>query len=267
MAALQPIKERLFQIVEIPEEGDTLSRNFDIFFLGLIFLNIITMALETVSSLQARYAVLFAWIETVSVAFFLVEYLVRIWVCPCHPRYPHAVKGRIKFIFHPLMIVDFLAIAPSLLPMFFVIDLRFLRIMRFFRIFRMIKIGRYARSFRILVQAVQNKKEELLISLFMGFVLLLMASYLIYFFETDAQPDKFPNIPSAMWWGVITLTTVGYGDVYPITVAGKIIGALIAVMGIGMFALPAGILASGLIERIPKKSSRSTCPHCGKPLQ
>ena len=174
--------------------------------------------------------------------------------------------GRIRFALQPLQIIDLLAILPFYLP-FIGIDLRFLRAVQLFRLFRLLKMGRYSQSLTTLTNVIKSKKEELSITLFAGFILLIIASSLIYLVENEAQPEAFHSIPNSMWWGVVTLTTVGYGDVYPKTALGKIIGACIALLGIGLFALPAGIIASGFASEIQKKETEiKVCPHCGKKI-
>ena len=128
-------------------------------------------------------------------------------------------------------------------------------------------MGRYTKSLSIIQNVLKSKKEELGITLFSGAMLLIVASSLLYFIEHDAQPDTFGSIPNAMWWGVVTLTTVGYGDVYPITALGKIVGAFISILGIGLFALPAGIISSGFASELQTKPQEiQVCPHCGKEI-
>jgi len=149
--------------------------------------------------------------------------------------------------------IDLFAILPFYLPMIIPLDLRFIRAVRLFRLFRLFKLGRYSKALLLLKKVLKEKKEELILIIFVVILLLIIFSSLMYFIEKEAQPEAFSSIPEAMWWGIITLTTVGYGDVYPITPLGKIIGALIAFLGIGIFALPAGILASGLVEIVRRK--------------
>jgi voltage-gated potassium channel len=160
-----------------------------------------------------------------------------------------------------------MAILPFYLPMIITLDLRFIRAVRLFRLVRIFKMGRYSESLRLLENVFKEKKEALLITIFMVFILLVIASSLMYFVENEAQPEVFSSILKAMWWGVATLTTVGYGDIYPVTLIGKILGGAIAILGIGMFALPAGILGSGFVEQIQRTRSKSrVCPHCGKDI-
>jgi len=224
--------------------------------------------LETVSSLASQNMGLFDAFEVFSVSVFTVEYLVRLWACTSDDRFGHPLKGRLRFAATPLALVDLLAILPFFLPMLIPLDLRFLRALRLFRLFRLLKMARYSQALRILGGTVRHKKEELLIAVFVILILLVIASTLMYSAENDAQPEAFSSIPATMWWGVATLTTVGYGDIYPVTVVGRFLVAIIAILGIGMFALPAGILGSGFIEEIQKtRGERITCPHCGKDVE
>ena len=171
-----------------------------------------------------------------------------------------------RFALTPLAIVDVLAVLPFYLP-FLGVDLRALRILRLFRLFRVFKMARYSNAMHLLWRVLVARRAEMLITLFTMAILLLLASTSMYFAETEAQPEAFPHIPAAMWWAVATLTTVGYGDVYPITPLGKVMGSVIAILGIGMFALPTGVLGAGFVEEIQKrKKPRKTCPHCGKAI-
>ena len=155
----------------------------------------------------------------------------------------------------PMALIDLLAILPFYLP-FAEIDLRFIRIFRLFRIFRLLKISRYINAAEMIRNVIVNKKEELLISLFAISVLLLVVSSFMYFVEGDIQPQAFGSIPKSLWWGVITMTTVGYGDVYPVTTVGKILGSIVAILGVGIVALPTGLLASGFSDEIKKRKNK-----------
>jgi len=145
------------------------------------------------------------------------------------------------------------------------LDLRFIRALRLLRAFRVLKIGRYSEAMKLIGDVISKTKEEILTTLFMVSIFLIVTSTLMYFAEHDAQPEAFSNAFDGIWWSIVTLTTVGYGDIYPITPLGKVLGAIMALLGIGMFALPAGILASGFLEEIQKKRKRRIiCPHCGR---
>ena len=246
-------KKRLYETLEIAATGDRISKLFDIFIMSLITLNVIAVILATVERLNLQYQYYFRIFEIFSVTIFTIEYLLRLWTCTINKNYRNSFTGRIKYFFTPYAIIDLLAILPFYLPMIIPLDLRFIRAVRLFRLFRLFKIGRYSKAVVILKKLLKDKKEELLLVIFIAFILLIIFSSLMYFIEKEAQPEAFSSIPAAMWWGITTLTTVGYGDIYPITTLGKIVGALIAFLGIGLFALPAGIVGSGLVEATRKK--------------
>jgi voltage-gated potassium channel len=263
----QSLQEKAWILIN-PVIGDSKAdRVIDITLMSLIALNILAIILETVPELQA-YHPYFRLFDIISVMIFSIEYLTRLWSCTVDPRYRHPVTGRLKYMITPMALIDLLAILPFYLPMFIQVDLRFLRGLRLIRIFRVLKMGRYTTSLQLFSRVLQKKKEEILITLFLGVMLLILASSLVYLFEHEAQPDKFPSIPSSMWWGAVTLTTIGYGDVFPITPLGKILGATVAVLGIGMFALPTAILGAGFMEELAnhRKKKKMRCPNCRKVL-
>lgn len=169
--------------------------------------------------------------------------------------YKHPISGRIKFVFSPMAIVDLLAILPFYLP-FIDIDLRFLRILRICRIFSLLKMARYSIAFAMIKSVLKEKKEELFVTLMFVIIVLVIISTLMFYVEQDAQPEAFSSIPKAIWWGVVTLTTVGYGDVYPVTVYGKILGGIITLLSVGLIALPSGILASAYTQQIQKRKKK-----------
>jgi voltage-gated potassium channel len=262
-------KNKLFNILESDAEGGFLGKIFGIFIVTLIFLNVILGILETVESIYKKIPVFFNIFEAFSVTIFTIEYILRLWSCTSQLKYQRPFKGRIKFALSPLAVIDLISILPFYLPMIISFDLRFMRALRLFRIFRIMKIGRYFESIRLIGVVFVKKKEELFITVFMVILLLLVVSSIMYYVETEAQPKAFSNIPTAMWWGVATLTTVGYGDVYPVTPLGKFLGAIISLLGIGMFALPTGILGSGFVEELQERKARlkKACPHCGKDIE
>ena len=260
------MKKRLYDILETATEGNGVSRIFDIFIIALIALNVLAVILETVEGFYIQFEQVFNFFELFSIVVFTVEYVLRLWVCTVSEKYRSPVKGRLQFASQPMALIDLLAILPFYVPVVFPLDPRFLRALRLFRLFRLFKMGRYSESLQTLGNVLKSKKEEMVVTFFVISLMLVFASSTIYYVEHDAQPEAFSSIPAAMWWGVATLTTVGYGDVYPVTPLGKFLGAVIALLGIGMFALPAGILASGFAEELQKKSSQTkkVCPHCGK---
>lgn len=261
------VRSSVFNVLNTARSTNRLQRIINTFLFGLILLNVAAVILETVDVLHENFAAYFHVFEIFSVIVFSVEYILRVWSCTCNEAYKNPIIGRIKFIFTPMALIDLWAILPFYLPMLIPIDLRFLRAMRLLRIMRIFKIGRYSTAVAILSAVIRRKKEELSITLATLIILLIMASSLMYLIEKNAQPEAFSSIPAAMWWGIVTLSTVGYGDVYPVTVLGKMLGMVIAILGIGMFALPAGILGSGFVEEIQSRQKPKTiCPHCGKEI-
>jgi voltage-gated potassium channel len=262
---IDKIRRRTYEILEVASPGDKLSRIFDLFIIALIFLNVVAVVLETVQNLSILYRGFFKSFELFSVIIFTIEYFLRIWSCSVNPKYRNPILGRLRFILTPLALIDLFAVLPFYLPMLIKMDLRFLRAVRLVRIFRVFKVGRYSESMKLFGKVLKAKKEQLVITLFAVFILLTIASSLLYYVENEAQPESFSSIPSTMWWGVSALTTVGYGDMYPITPVGKLLGAIISLLGIGFFAMPTGILSAGFVEEIRKKrESENVCPHCGK---
>lgn len=264
-------RQRVFEILEVADAGDRASQIFDISLLVLILANLVVITLETVEGLTTQYRTYFEICEIVSISIFTVEYLLRVWSCTASPDFRHPLVGRIKFLFTPLAIIDLMALTPFYLPLLIPIDIRFIRFVRLLRVLRLFKLSRYFQSFQVLGNILKSKRDELLVTLMGVFGLLWLASTMMYFIEHDAQPEAFANIPATMWWGVATLTTVGYGDIYPVTTAGRVLGSVISILGIGLFALPTGILASGFTEELDRRKQLpspepSTCPHCGKPL-
>ena len=256
-------KQRMWEILEISNENDKQSKYFDYFIFILILLNVFAIVLETEKTLAIDYKAFFKYFELFSIFIFSVEYLLRLWSCVSVDVYKKPVIGRIKYLFSPLAIIDLIAIAPFYLT-FFVVDTRILRILRLLRLLRIAKHFRYSNTFHIIIGTIEKKKEELLSALVLMLCLLLVCSTGVYFAENEAQPDKFSSILASMWWAVATLTTVGYGDIFPITFWGKIFGSISAIFGVGLFAIPAGLLASGFSDEA--ETENKNCPHCGKEI-
>jgi voltage-gated potassium channel len=265
-------KQKLYDLTEMTYDANSKKEIydfFDIFIICLIILNVIAVILETEKELHDAYRFYFYVFDRFSLYVFSLEYITRLWVCTVDPKYSHPLWGRLKFAITPLLLVDLIAILPFYLPMIFP-DLRFIRSIRLFRLFRAFKFARYSKTLQTFANVIKAKKMELITAMTMVFFLLILSSSVMYYVEHEAQPKAFSSILSSMWWGIATLTTVGYGDMYPITPLGKFIGSIIALLGIGMVALPAGILASGfsneIMEQKEKNDPGTFCPHCGKKL-
>lgn len=262
---MNTIQKRTWEIVEAAKRGDRASRAFDIAILSLIFLNVVAVVLGSVESVQARLAGFLTVFETFSVVVFTLEYIARLWSCTADKHYAGQFRGRIRVALKPMSVIDLLAILPFYLP-FLGVDLRSLRVLRLLRILRVAKVGRYYSSMNLIKQVVRSKKEPLVLTSAMLGLLLVVSSSLLYYCENAAQPEAFSSIPATMWWSVATLTTVGYGDIYPVTLWGKLCASVTAVLGIGMFALPTGIIGAGFVEALQKREHPRLCPHCGKEL-
>ena len=266
------LKRAIFNTLEVTHHDDLPGKLFDAFMIGLISLSVVAFAFETVDSVSINNKSHFNNFELVTTIIFTVEYGLRLWTCTLERGFRHPILGRLKFIFMPLSIIDLLAILPLYLFFFFP-NLVFVRELHLLRLARLLKIGRYSESIRTLGNVVAAKRNDLLSAMFTVFTLLMISASLVYFVEHASQPDLFPNIPASMWWSVVTLTSVGYGDVYPITPFGKLLGGVIAVLGLGLVALPTGILASGFAEEVQRKKLSQAdspaprqCPHCGKEI-
>ncbi|MBL4606763.1 MAG: ion transporter [Pseudomonadales bacterium] len=249
---MQNIKKRTFEILNVSERDDRLSRVIDIFLITLISINVISVILETLPSLQNKHQTFFDNFETVSVVIFSIEYLARVWsaVENTERDYSHPFLGRLRYMITPMALIDLIVIMPLYLGFFVAIDLRFMRVLRLLRVFR---LTRYSSSMSVLLKVLSDEARAIGAALFVLCMLIIMASSLTYLAEHDAQPEAFGSIPAAMWWAVITMTGVGYGDVTPITAIGKILAAIISIISIGIVALPAGLLASGFSEALRQR--------------
>ena len=253
MLNVRSIRRRLFLILEAGEAGDRVSRVVDWLLVLLIIANVAAATLSTVQGISERYGPELRAFELFSVAVFTVEYLLRIWVCNENPMWRHKgpFLGRLKFALRPLSIIDLAAILPFYIALLYpTIDLRALRA---FRLLRLFKLVRYSPAMMTMTRVVTLEWRALSASLLIMIAVTLAASTAMYYVEGDDQPDAFSSIPAAMWWALATLTTVGYGDVVPVTVAGRVLGGFVMIFGLGMFALPIGIIASGFAQEIQRR--------------
>ena len=240
-------RKRIWTLLEPANENDKLSKFVDIFLVSLIFFNILSVILETVDVLYLSYKSYFQYFEYFSVVIFSLEYISRLWACIENKKPDETnLRARFRYVFSFSAIVDAIAILPSLLAFIFpTVDLRFVRALR---IFRLLKFSRYSSSINNLLLVLWDQRKSFGAAFFILFIVLIISSSGMYLVEKDVQPEKFGSIPQAMWWSIVTLTTVGYGDVFPVTSAGKVFGSIIIILGIGTVALPSGILASAFTE-------------------
>ncbi len=249
------IRHRCWELLEPGEENDSNSKKVDIFLLGLISLNILSVILETVDDLFNQYKVTFQYFEFFSVLVFTIEYMARLWSCVTEKFNNETdLKRRIKYFFSFSAIIDLIAILPSIIALIYpTIDLRFIRALR---IIRLLKFSRYSSSINNLLSVIWNQRRSFGAAYFILFIALIISSSGMYLVEKDVQPEKFGSIPHAMWWAIVTLTSVGYGDVTPITSMGKFFGSVIIILGILTVALPSGILAAAFTDFTRKSQKK-----------
>ena len=246
------MKERIFKLVEKGAYGSMFNLLFDYFILILILLNVVAIAVESMQNLSSGFITGLKIFEIFSVAVFTIEFCMRIYISDLTHPSNNRIKSAMRFILSPLGLVDLFAILPFYLPFIIKIDLRFIRILRVVRFLRILKINRYNNTLRLIGSVIKAKKMELGMTLFVSGLILVIASFLMYNIEGSIQPDKFPNVFATMWWAIATLTTIGYGDVYPVTGLGKLLSSLIALLGIGLVALPTGIISAGFVDQMNK---------------
>lgn len=249
------LRRRFFELLELGGHTQAWGARLDLFMSSLIIANCIAAVLETVPRLETRYGVYFGWFEVASIAVYTVEYVLRLWACVEYP--PHRQHGataapwqrRLRFARQPMMVVDLLAFLPFYIQALFP-DLRILRI---FRLVRLLKLARYSPGMASLSHVLRAERRALAGAFLIMLSVALVAATGIYYFERMAQPNAFGTVPGAMWWALSTLTTVGYGDVVPITSGGRIFGGLVMITGLGLFALPIAIIASGFASEIHRR--------------
>jgi len=245
-------RRRTFELLEASKEDDVQSRLCDGFLILIISLNVLAVILESVSSIASDFKSEFHSFEVFSVTVFSIEYLLRVWSCVERTglKYQHPFWGRVRYILTPMALLDLIVILPLFLVFIGPVDFRFLRVLRLLRVFR---LTRYSSAVRLLTDVLRDEAASISAALFIMMMLVVLSASLIYLAESDAQPDKFGSIPDALWWAIVTMTTIGYGDVVPVTHLGKLIGAFIGIISIGMVALPTGIIASGFNQALHQR--------------
>ncbi|NNJ98061.1 MAG: ion transporter [Gammaproteobacteria bacterium] len=247
------LRYRFYQLLEMRDQTSRLAFFVNTFIMLLIVVNVIAVILESVSSYQRAFGPWFWYVEIFSIAVFTVEYIARLWCSAENLAYGSGWRGRLHYMLTPMALIDLVAILPFYLRAFTSMDARILRILRLLRVF---KLSRHFAVLGILGTVLRNEAKTLLSAIFVMLILVILSASGIYVVERNIQPDAFGSIPSAMWWATVILTTVGYGDVVPMTVAGRLLGVFITVLGVGMAALPAGIIASGFTAELARRRER-----------
>lgn len=251
------LKWKVYNLIRDDDENDLVSNIFDGVIISLIIINVIMVIVDTFNGLSNWYQSLSDVIEIVSVIIFTAEYLLRIWTATYIYTDKCPVLARLRYI------ASFMAM----------IDLRVLRALRMVRLLRLFKANRYSNAMRTIGNVFKKRASQLVSSFIVIFILMIIASVLMCDAEKSAQPDKFSNAISGLWWAVATFTTVGYGDIYPITAIGKILSGVIAILGIGLVAVPTGIISAGFMEQIEEEKAeiledkKPYCPYCGHKLE
>ena len=242
-------RKRLYEIVEVGASDDAVSRAYDFFSAGLLLANIAVLFLDTFDTMSARYGTLFHTIEAVTVFFFLIDFLLRFFCADfMHPKLS-ASRSRMKYLLSFTGLVDLFSFLPYYLPVFFPQGAVAFRLFRLIRIFRLFRINAYYDALNVITGVLKAKKQQLISSVFIILVLMLAASLCMYSLEHEAQPDVFRNAFSGIWWAVSTLLTVGYGDIYPVTSWGKFFSIVLTFLGVGLVAIPTGIISAGFVEQ------------------
>jgi voltage-gated potassium channel len=256
---------------------------FRSFMYALISVNILLIVLETAPDITPVTTGISTTIYFFSICIFIVLYVLRLWACVEDPRFSKPLTGRLRYMTTPYAVIDLLVLIAFTTPISFMRDPLVYEVIRFLRLSIILKLIRYSDSLQTMSRIFISKRKPLGMALYMLLFLLLITSTMMFLVEHSAQPEKFSSVAESMWWGIETLTTLGYGDIVPITPVGKLLGGFVALLGIGMFAIPAGILASGFYEEYTREEEKvanrnrslaegeetedqGVCPICGRPM-
>lgn len=259
---MDAVKQEIYEIIEIGNKSDIPSTVFDIFIVIMIWLNLAVTLAFTFDQFDPYNGIL-TGLETFTVVVFTIEYVLRVWTADRKYKDIPKWKASLRFIISFYGVIDLLTFMPFYLPFVFPTGLVAFRILRVFRIFRLFKINSQYDAFNVITSVLEEKRNQLLSSMCLILILMTASSLTIYGLENEAQPDVFQNAFSGMWWAVSTLLTVGYGDIYPVTTMGRILGIFTAFLGVGLVAIPTGIISAGFVEQYTKlKGDQYDCNKC-----
>ena len=249
---LNPVRQWLYLALE-EQKGNAWARLINRFLMLLVVVNVVVVAVESEHSIYVAHEPFFWWFEVFSVAVFTLEYVVRAWICveSSQADFQRPLEGRGRYLLSPKALVDLVAILPFYLSFFFGVE--DLRVLCSLRLLRLLKLTRYSHSLGLLLAVLRQEADNLVSALFILCMLILLSATGIYLAEGHVQPDEFGSIPRALWWSAVTVATVGYGDIVPVTLVGKVFSGIIIVTGIAVAALPAAILASGMINELKRR--------------
>jgi len=269
---MEKLKNFIYNTIRDDDKNDLKSNIFDAIIITLVVINVLIVFFDTFNNIHQYIEPYYIIIDTISIIVFTIEYCLRIWTAEL--MYPNIspAKARKKYIFSLKALIDIIALFSFYLPLFTSNNIRIIRIIRLFRILSLLKINRYSHALEDLLNVIKRKSIQLLSSIFIVGVLIIFSALLMYHIENDAQPESFDNAYSSLWWTIATLTTVGYGDIYPITILGKLLGIFISLLGIALIAIPTGIISAGFMEQSREEKSKlreekNYCPYCGKKIK
>jgi voltage-gated potassium channel len=254
------LRKRVFHILHKPSRQNPWARYVNYLLAALIVSNALLVAIETVPSIQSTFRSAFVAFEILSTSIFALEYLARVWVCVEQGRYSRPIAGRLKYLLSPLPILDLIVIT----TFWSTVDLRFLRVARMVRLLKVLNMAQFEESLGRIGTALNRRKELLVVAVVMMVLCIYASAAVLYQLEHLTQPTVFSSIPETFWWAMTTLTTIGYGDMVPITPVGKLCAGLISVFGIGVFALPTAIVTAAIVEAGASDGEIVVCKHCGK---
>jgi voltage-gated potassium channel len=267
---IDKLKLRIYNTIRDDDKNDLLSTIVDTIIIFFILLNVLIIILDTFDDVRVHIEKTYYYVEVVSLVIFTIEYFLRVWTSVYIYPGLKPGKARLKYIFSAKALIDLIALLPFYFSLLLNVNIQILRMVRLVRILSILKVNRYSMAISTIGQVIKRKAAQLLSSLLVVILLIVFSSVLMYYIEHNSQPEVFNNAFSGLWWAIATLTTVGYGDIYPITILGKILGTIIAMLGIGLVAVPTGIISAGFIEQMNiknKHENNNFCPHCGKKLR
>lgn len=246
------LRAKTYLLLENETNNNFATKAVTFFLIFLIVANVTAVILESEATINQRFATQFYWFEVVSLSIFCIEYLLRVWCCVESIKYQHmpTYKARVRYIMTPIAVIDLIAILPFIIALFFTIDLRSLRLLR---VLRLLKLTHYFKGFNIFITVIAKEFKSLVAAMIVIQVLIIIAASLMHIIEGHTQPEHFGSILESIWWAVVTMTTVGYGDVVPISPLGKLVSTFIMLIGIGLVALPAGMLAARFGEELRER--------------
>lgn len=253
-------RKTLFHILHKPSAQNPWARYVNYLLAALIVSNALLVAIETLPSMGPAFRAYFLAFEVLSTSIFALEYLARLWVSVEQGRYAQPVMGRLRYALSPLAVLDLIVI----LTFWSAVDLRFLRVARMVRLLKVLNMAHFEHSLQRLGAALSRRRELLIVAVVMMVLCIYASAAVLFQLEHTAQPEVFSSIPQTLWWAITALTTIGYGDMVPVTALGKLCAGLISVCGIGVFALPTAIVTAAIVEAGATETGPGNCPHCGK---